>query len=388
MELKLEAELGGKKLTAEICEERGIKEFDPFFYKKIETLGEGAFGSVERCVDIRDRSMVAIKKIKIKGVEDEITNMISFLVEREILKKILQKSHPNLAKFMGEFYVKDEAGLVESLVLITESGDFSLKELIKCRLERKSEEEKKNGSLAPYTPDEVFQILKQIVPAYQALRDLNIYHSDTKPDNLIFSREKKAFVIIDFGVANLISESVTRKGVNMSSYLRGGTDGFNSPEKQSYIDTIDIPDDLDKFNPYVCDMWSLGVVIEKMSEPIDEKQHGARLLKEIISDLKEVNWQRRYCVEDLTSAISKIKSDPSSFESAEIGYVDFLEEQRRKNYSDMFELFDQAFMPQEQLKMALKERESLEEKHGKLSNLNSSLFEKNIRQLGISACLI
>lgn len=73
--------------------------------------------------------------------------------------------------------------------------------------------------------------MKKIVPAYQALSKLKIYHSDTMVDNVIYSLEKRGFIIIDFGVANVVSEDLqkTLQGVNMSSYIRGGTDGYNSP---------------------------------------------------------------------------------------------------------------------------------------------------------------
>ena len=323
-------------------------------------------------------------------MKDKIGHISSFLVEGEILKRILQRSHPNLAKYLGEFYVKDDAGLVESLVLVTETGDFSLKQLIKCRLDDKSEKEKNNGNAAAYTPDEVFQLLKQLLPAYQTLRNMNIYHSDTKPENIVFSREKKGFIVIDFGVANVISEEVTKEGINLSCYIRGGTDGFNSPEKQYYFDKKGvIPDDLDKFNPFACDMWSLGAVIEKISLPINEKLPGATLLKDIISKLNEKDWRKRYCVEDLISAIRKYKPKSLDFFGTELRYVDSLEDKRRENHSEMFKLFDEAFMPQEQLKMALKERASLEEKHGKLNNLNSSHFEDNTRHLGtILFCIL
>lgn len=157
MESRLEEELNGKELSSEICEKKGIKLYDPFFYKEIESLGQGAFGSVEKCVDIRDRSMVAIKKIKIKSLkkyQERLWNIASFLVESEILKRIVKVNDPNLAKYIGEFYIQDKEGIIEYLILITEAGDFSLKELIKTRLNSRTEDEKKLEKAA-YTPDEV-----------------------------------------------------------------------------------------------------------------------------------------------------------------------------------------------------------------------------------------
>ena len=104
-------------------------------------------------------------------------------------------------------------------MLVTEAGDFSLEELIKCRQK------------PAYKPDEVLLFLKQIAPAYLALKKLKIYHSDTKVGNIIYSREKKSFIVIDFGVANVVSEDIEE----MQYYVRGGTEGFNSPEKKKYL---------------------------------------------------------------------------------------------------------------------------------------------------------
>ena len=137
MEERVRIELNGGELDSLFCEKRNLKPFDPFFYRKIEELGKGHFGSVEKCLDIRDRSMVAVKKIKIKELpdyDDRLGNISSFLVETEVLRRIKETSHPILAKILGEFYIADNNGIIESLVLVSEAGDFSLKELINCRL--------------------------------------------------------------------------------------------------------------------------------------------------------------------------------------------------------------------------------------------------------------
>ena len=65
----LKKELAGSELTAEILEKKEIKEFDPVFFKTIEKLGKEGFASVEKCVDIRDRTIVAVKKNRDKRSE-------------------------------------------------------------------------------------------------------------------------------------------------------------------------------------------------------------------------------------------------------------------------------------------------------------------------------
>jgi serine/threonine protein kinase len=381
MEERIKHELNGKELDSSFCERRGLRAFDPFFFRKIEVLGEGAFGSVEKCLDIRDRSMVAVKKMKIKGQDDYEGNISSFLVETEMLKRIKERNHPNLAKIIGEFYVADSNGIIESLIIVSEAGDFSLKQIINCRLKSRSEEEKKSRKAA-YEPEHVIGFLKQIVPAYQELRRLNIYHSDTKLDNIIYSQEKKGFIIIDFGVANVIRGNVS-KGVEISSYVRGGTPGFNSPEKQFYLDNQgNIKEEQDCFDPFKCDMWALGVCIEKMAGTIQMSTTGASFLKDLIVKLKEPNWKERFDVEDLAALLKTQKTEEIKFEMLEKIFLEKLEDERRSNFSEMIDLFQNAFMPVEELKMAKKEQEHLEKSLGKLNDENSLKYEPNLQHLG------
>ena len=227
---KIEDELSGDELTSIFCEKKMLKEFDPFYYKKIETLGEGGFGKVERYLDIRDRTMVAVKQISTKKEDKKyMENIASFFVEMRILKRINRENSPNLPKLRGGFYTKNENFIVEKLVIVTEAGDFSLKELIISR-EKKSKSEGDNNKAA-YTPEETLLFLKEIAPGYQTLKKRKIYHSDTKWDNIIFSKEKRTFVIIDYGVSNIINESLSETGVRISSHIRGGTKIYFSPEK-------------------------------------------------------------------------------------------------------------------------------------------------------------
>ena len=98
MEERVRIELNGSELDSLFCEKRNLNPFDPFLYRKIEELGKGGFGSVEKCLDIRDRSMVAVKKINIKEqpeYEKRLINISSFLVETEVLRRIEETSHPN-----------------------------------------------------------------------------------------------------------------------------------------------------------------------------------------------------------------------------------------------------------------------------------------------------
>ena len=78
--------------------------------------------------------------------------------------------------------------------------------------------------------------LKQILPAYQILRQLRIYHSNTKLENIVYSEEKGGYIIIDFGIANIIGDNDENE-VRMSDYIEGGSKSYNSPEKKFYLKT-------------------------------------------------------------------------------------------------------------------------------------------------------
>ena len=54
-------------LTKNICEELGLKEYDPTMYLELEALGSGAFGIVRKCMFIPKHELHAIKTVKSKG---------------------------------------------------------------------------------------------------------------------------------------------------------------------------------------------------------------------------------------------------------------------------------------------------------------------------------
>ena len=96
---------------------------------------------------------------------------------------------------------------------------------------------------------------------------------------------------------------------------------------------------------------------------------------------------KKISVPDLKSAISNQNPEVSDLFSAYVSYLDYLKDERRKNYfSEMFDIYKKAYMHQEKLKLASRERDFLESKHGLLNASNSAQFEVNIRHLGNYYC--
>ena len=127
-------------------------------------------------------------------------NVVGFLVETNICKKLKDINHPNLASFKNSCYLLDSSGNIQSLILITEAGDFSLKDLVECR--------KNQGNSPPYNPEEALIVIKSLANAFKALQENRIYHSDIKLANIMYSESANKFAIIDFGLTASIPENV------------------------------------------------------------------------------------------------------------------------------------------------------------------------------------
>lgn len=106
---------------------------------------------------------------------------------------------------------------------------------LKDRLKRKlfSEEEIKND------------ILPRMVQILESLHNASVYHSDIKPENILYADDGKSLVLIDFGV------SVITSGSNNTTILTevGGTADYRAPETQRGI-LID-----------ASDYYSLGITL-------------------------------------------------------------------------------------------------------------------------------
>ena len=260
---------------------------------------------------------------------------------------------------------------------MTEAGDFSLKELCNSRRELK------DSKAAPYEPEEVIAFLKHILPAYEILRKCKIYHSDTKLDNIVYSHEKKGYFLIDFGIANVISEEFVSNGVCMSEFVRGGTDGYLSPEKEFFSKQDDyIEEEQDIFDPYKCDLWSLGKCLIHMASPIDEKKKGALFLKNLIEQMTLEDWRLRLDVFKIREILESYMLPDCDFLLLEQTYTKKLKKKRQVNYMETINTLINAGFDKEALALAYKQRRKIEKRVGVLSKGNILEFEENIRSLG------
>ena len=367
-------------LTIERCQKEGLKEYDHNQYIELDTLGRGAYGMVKKCKFIPIHEFHAVKTVRIQGIPHEKMkkNVVGFLVETNICKKLKDINHPNLASFKNSCYLLDSSGNIQSLILITEAGDFSLKDLVECRKNQKNS--------PPYKAEEALMVIKSLAKAFTALQENRIYHSDIKLANIIYSGSAKKFIIIDFGLSCIIPSSQNDYSessldeIEINKVIRGGTERYYSNEKALYMKDEISGEEL--FNPFKCDMWSLGVCLEIMCDlGYSELKTKNPIFNQIVTGLKEVEWIERYDAKKLCEALN-------DQENTDITVIEkrFFEILKVKNYEknkELMELYGNANMPSEKLKIVMHYWNRFEkENEGEIYEENWEEFDDLLWKLG------
>mmetsp|Transcript_99269 Transcript_99269/g.155225 ORF Transcript_99269/g.155225 Transcript_99269/m.155225 type:complete len:519 (+) Transcript_99269:60-1616(+) len=186
-----------------------------------QKLGEGSYGSVNKCTHKDTKSVRAVKNISKKGVKD----LNKLKRETALMRKM---DHPYIIKLYETFEDRERYYLVQELCTGGELFD------------RIIEAEKFNEKDAAL-------IMKQILSGVNYMHQMTIVHRDIKPENFLLSSKdpiaKTTLKIIDFGL------SCYWKKDDPPLKTKAGTPYYVAPEvlKGSYDNA--------------CDTWSCGVIM-------------------------------------------------------------------------------------------------------------------------------
>ena len=175
-------------------------------YKKMDKLGEGTYGLVYRAKDLKEKKIVAIKKIKLDRNEEGIP--ATTLREVSLLQHL---KHPNIVDMSGVLYDEGE------LFLVFEFMDSDLKGYL----------DKLPAETYP-TAKNVKRITYYLTEGIRHCHCRRILHRDLKPQNILISDEQDLTLkIADFGLGLLstffilhsLDSALTDSHCTISHYL-------------------------------------------------------------------------------------------------------------------------------------------------------------------------
>ncbi|TKS81230.1 Homeodomain-interacting protein kinase 2 [Collichthys lucidus] len=198
------------------------------FHKVESILGEGGFGFVTRCLNVKTNRQEAIKIFK--NSRNTVQNA---KLEICILKRLrcLDPDTCNIVRWNGFFFDQDRICLNFDLM------DLSLYTFLKER------------NFEGLTTPELRPVIAQLATALSHLRSIGLVHADLKPDNvMIVDRYQTPLQVrlIDFGLAHPVA--AVKPGTCVQ------TTYYRAPEV-----TLHLP-----FNDAI-DMWSLGITAAELS---------------------------------------------------------------------------------------------------------------------------
>ncbi|CAF0717985.1 unnamed protein product [Brachionus calyciflorus] len=195
-------------------------------YQIGESIGNGAFSSLNKVIDLEENSIKALKQIARNNLSNE---------EYENLRKeyaiIHERKHPNIVIYHCEFRFKDFY-----CILMEYCSEGNLKNyLSKYRL----------------LDNELIEWCRQLSSALAYLHSQNIIHRDIKPENILI--QGKSVKIADFGLSKELDHSTAVAKTLCGTCLYIAPELiFSGIYKTGYSCKIDI--------------WSMGCVYYEMSE--------------------------------------------------------------------------------------------------------------------------
>ena len=212
-------------------------------------LGEGGFGLVHKGYDKINNEFVAIKMLKDPGKSKEILEQI--ILEDGLLRRVeeIRSSQDNFRQYFLKYdgiFKNPKDG--NALILRMESGIATLDNILEAG---------KN-----YSCDELLYIISKLVHGFSILQTNGIANRDVKAQNIILVEEKSeeggfSYKISDFGIGCLLPKG--QSFIN-SGTVTGITNAYAAPEVIRLCDEAKN----EEYDPFLADVYSLGLVFLKM----------------------------------------------------------------------------------------------------------------------------
>ncbi|KAG6813319.1 hypothetical protein H0H92_012132 [Tricholoma furcatifolium] len=196
-------------------------------YRRLETIGKGAYGSVHKGEHIPSGNVVALKIINLddKSGSDDVGD-----IQREVALLSQLRDAPNITKYYGCYMDGPRVWIVMEYA---QGG--SVLSLMKAS---------RGGCLEERY---VSVIIREVLVGLSYLHKVPVIHRDIKAANILVTATGKV-VICDFGVSALLATSSSKRNTLT------GTPHWMAPELLQTLPVYDTK----------ADIWSLGIAIYEM----------------------------------------------------------------------------------------------------------------------------
>ncbi len=199
-------------------------------YQISDTLGEGGTGITYKAFDLQSSQQVAIKELSL----DNINWKQADLFEQREVKTLQQLNHRRIPRYIDYFASDDEDNFYfpitsgKSLQDFVEEGILLKKFYLVQELIPGNNLFEWRKKLVKVDEKEIQNIAKQILNILTYLQSLMppVIHRDIKPQNIIYTENKKIF-LVDFGA---VPDQVAKTSYGTTFV---GTEGYMAPEQGS-----------------------------------------------------------------------------------------------------------------------------------------------------------
>ncbi|EGN99912.1 hypothetical protein SERLA73DRAFT_53219 [Serpula lacrymans var. lacrymans S7.3] len=194
-------------------------------FRRLETVGKGAYGSVHKGVHIPTGNVVALKIINLDTADDDVE-----AIQREVALLTQLRDAPNVTKYYGCYLDGPRVWIVMEFA---QGG--SVRTLMQASKEGVIEERY------------IVIIVREVLVGLSYLHKSAIIHRDIKAANVLITASGKV-MICDFGVSALSATTTSKRNTLM------GTPNWMAPEVAQAVPAYDSK----------ADIWSLGIMVYEM----------------------------------------------------------------------------------------------------------------------------
>ena len=300
--------------NSRLGEADGLPTFEGSDIFFLEILGEGGCAQVRKAYNKKRNEFVAIKEIKMeaKTVEENVKLLHDIIVEDDLLKRI--EEIRSSASEYNQYFLKYDGVFKDpnkknGLILEMETGCATLENILEA------------GKV--FSGAELSYVIRKLAEGFAILEENGIANRDVKPQNIILvedtqskSEGKYFYKISDFGIGCILPKNTC---LIPYSSVTGYSKAYASPEVMRFLEN-DITEE--KYNPFLADVYSLGLIALKMINKLWRKKklkNGLLLQKEefqnyepifeLIKGMLNEDWEKRWNFQDILGFYEKNEAD-------------------------------------------------------------------------------